>query len=88
MKLSDGKAVIEAVPRTAMLNQWLSRCHVRLDTKEWHVDAVKYLDPTGNLETLYRIQNWRPNPEGSNGWNWGPGFTNFKARGYKRIPRP
>ena len=87
-KSTDGKAVIEATPRTAMLKQWFSRCFVKLDTKEWHLDAVKYIDPTQNLETVYVIQDWRTNPKNSTGWNWGPSFIDFKTRGYKRIAPP
>ena len=87
-KSTDGKTVIEATPRTAMLKLWFSRCFVKLDTKEWRIDAVKYIDPTQNLETVYLIQSWRTNPEGTTGWNWGPDFIDFKTRGYKRIAQP
>jgi len=87
-KLTDGKAVIEATPRTAMLKRSYGRCFVSLDTKEWRIDSMKYVDPNANVESTFLIQEWRINPEGWAGWNWGPVFVDFPARGYTRFPQP
>ena len=81
-------AMIEATPRTAELKSRYSRCIVRLNTRDWHPTAVKYVDHTGDLETVYVVQSWQPNPNSSARRNFGKDFTDFRASSYKQIGTP
>jgi hypothetical protein len=51
----EAQTILRAVPRTALLKCSFTECLILIDNKTWRVAAVKYFDPSGNLETVYKL---------------------------------
>jgi hypothetical protein len=51
----EERTVLKAIPRTALLRCSVTECLILIDNKTWQVSAVKYYDPSGNLETVYKL---------------------------------
>ncbi len=62
LRSTSDKIVIEALPRTSASKSTVRECWVVIDQKTWQTLAVKYFDPTGNLETVYTVKDREANP--------------------------
>ena len=81
LRSTNDKVVIEARPRTAVAKSAFSECWVAIDKKTWQTSAVKYFDPTGNLETVYTVKDREVNPTlPENCFH-----PDLKGRGYKSV---
>ena len=81
---SKNSVIIIATPRTDMLKTMFRECWIRIDPNSRQISAVKYFDPTGNLETVYTISDREINPRlPANGFR-----PNLKTRGYKLVVGP
>jgi outer membrane lipoprotein-sorting protein len=61
-KRDGNRVVLAATPRTERLKQRFGRCLITLDQRDWRIVAVKCMDATGNLETVYSAEAWQVNP--------------------------
>jgi hypothetical protein len=58
---SPRTVVIVATPRSAKTNLNLGERWIIVDRSSWRTTAVKFFDPSGNLETVYQFQDWATN---------------------------
>jgi hypothetical protein len=52
---SDKSVILSAVPRSEICKDFLGECLIMIDATTWQTSAVKYFDPNGTTETVYKV---------------------------------
>jgi len=79
----DSNIILVAQPRTNALRAHLIECFIMIDSNSWQTSAIKIIDPSGNVETVFKVIDREINPVlPADSFN--PDLT---SRGYKSVPR-
>jgi hypothetical protein len=81
VRSKNDTVIITARPRTSALKNRCSECWIMIDAKTWQTVAVKLFDSSGNLETVYKVNERKMNPTLPDDC-----FTpQFESRGYRNV---